>query len=494
MSIDPAASSRAWRAVRRLVESSQARDAATLTVAQGASLVLGVLQLSLVARGLGLSGLGTMSLALSFPALVHGLLDAQSQEAVMRFLVRSIEAGRPAHAASVIRLALAADGAAILAAGIVLWTLLGLAIGPNLGDEAGHLLLLGWATTAISSPRTTARASLVAIRRFRLAAVSDLAAASLSLFAVLVAVRGGATPVEVLTATVVGSGLGLVLTVVVAGRCLRAADVRPWRRSRIGLGSLRREMLRFMVVTDGTASLSTAVREGDVLLLGWIAGPVAAGTYRLAKSLMLPFSAVASSLQSALFPRLAKSRSSYVELISPRSPNIVGGLALGLVGGLLSLASAPWIVQVVGGAEFESAVGPARWAMVGGATVLGLYWVRPALLAGGHVRYLFWNSVVTAAISVAAFAVGASVAGAMGVAAARTLITCAAGSGVAAAWVLRTAPNFGDDQAGHSMDLTRADQAAADPRDELRQVEALCDERPRVDRIDEVGLHDGQTG
>jgi len=129
---------------------------------------------------------------------------------------------------------------------------------------------------------------------------------------------------------------------------------------------------------------------------------------------------------------------------------VLGGVALGAVVMAAGIALAPFGIRVIGGAEFDEAIGPARWALAGGSVVLALFWVRPALLASGRARYLLFNSSVVAVASVIGFYIGARTAGIAGVAAARATVTSCAGSLIAAVYFLRwNHRNLADNEAGH---------------------------------------------
>jgi PST family polysaccharide transporter len=281
--------------------------------------------------------------------------------------------------------------------------------------------------------------------------VGDIVTAFLTLGAVSVAAVAG-TPRAVLVAFVVATLLGLALWAGMAMMRLREAGATPWWTSRTtDLGEERRSVVRFLLATDGTASLSTVVREVDVLVVGSVVGTAGAGVYRLALSSVAPIGAIVAALQSALYPRLAASADA-LRHIRTRSQLVLGGAALGSAVLVAGLVLAPLGVRIIGGGEFSDAVGAARWVLAGGSVVLALFWVRPALLASGQARYLLLNSCVVAVSSVIGFSVGAHVAGVAGVAAARAAVTSVAGSLTAAVHFLRWQRRHGsDDQTGHRV-------------------------------------------
>jgi O-antigen/teichoic acid export membrane protein len=319
---------------------------------------------------------------------------------------------------------------------------------------------LGLAAAALGSPALTARSSLIALRRFRLVSAVDMVTAFLVLGAVSIGSVVG-TPRAVLAAIVVSTLSSLAVWAWMAMVQLHRAGSTSWWQSRTGdLGEERRSVIRFLVATDGTASLSTVVREVDVLVVGSVVGTAGAGVYRLALSAVAPIGALVAALQSALYPRLAASADA-LRHIRSRSQLVLGGAALGVAVLVAGLTLAPFGVRVVGGSEFSDAVGPARWALAGGSVVLALFWVRPALLASGQARYLLFNSCVVAVASVIGFYVGAEAAGVAGVAAARAAVTSVAGSLTAGVHFLRWQRRHGaDDEAGH---LVGSAEAAVDP-------------------------------
>jgi O-antigen/teichoic acid export membrane protein len=412
-------------------------------------MAIAVAQTAVVARALGPAGLGELSIALALPALVLGLIDANSGEAVVRYVARYHAEGDARGVGSIVRLALTADVAAIVVAIPVLAVVVAMTGLGTTGALTAFDVALGMSVVALSSPMSTARSTLIALRRFRLVSMCDIVAALLGLAAVSVAVLDDSTR-AVLIGYVVASFGGLVLTAWVATRCLRRAGGQPWWGTRTSdLGSERRSVIRFMIATDGTASLSTVVREVDVLIVGSVVGASGAGAYRLASSSVAPIGAVITSLQNALYPRFAASVDA-LRHVRLRSPLVRGGALLGAVVIAVGVAIAPLGVRLIGGAEFADASAAARWAIAGAGVVLALFWVRPALLSSGQVRYLLVNSTVVAVVSVIGFYVGARTAGIAGVAASRAVVTSIGGSSAAALHFLRwRRTNLTDSEAGH---------------------------------------------
>jgi PST family polysaccharide transporter len=215
----------------------------------------------------------------------------------------------------------------------------------------------------------------------------------------------------------------------------------PWTADLGIVRSRLREVLRFTVYVDASSLVSTVVKQADVLILGALAGSVAAGQYRLAKQISAGAASLAGSLQAWLYPRLAtasgaRDEDQFRQLLRRAT------LLLGVPGAALTLVALPILpafVRMTAGAEFTGAIVPAQ-LLTAGAALSTLFLVfRPAYLAAGHVRTFLTIVTMTSVLCLVGFVVVSDPWGADGVAVVRLLVVSIVGNVVGAYFLLRWA-------------------------------------------------------
>lgn len=195
---------------------------------------------------------------------------------------------------------------------------------------------------------------------------------------------------------------------------------------RAGLGPLRgqrREIARFIALSDASSLLRVLGSQADVLILGAFVSNSVVGGYRLARQLLAPALSLITPLSSVLLQRLATVVAEDGERAAQRLATTTGkriGAPFSLVfvaGALL----APWLIAAAGGSGYDSAVGPTRWLMALGALWTVSFWVQPLILALGRLRRWAAINLVGTITTLFGFWILGERFGASGVAASRTL-------------------------------------------------------------------------
>ena len=423
-----------------------ARDAGKLGIGGFVVLLSGVAQAIIVARALGPRDFGIAALILSFPPLVFTFFDAQAAEAVVKYLGQFLAVGERRKALAVPMLAYAVDiGLAVVGFLIVAassgW------IAGHLLDARGHadLLILVAATQVVLAPADTSRALLTSFGRFAGVAWITGGSAILRITLIIGLVGSGGGIAAFVVATCVGTIVESLLIGWLANRAVREALGSSWWNGRLAdVRESVREMGRFLVYTDLTSLVSVFVKQADIVILGMVAGPVQTGYYRLARSLAAPATSVIMTLQSVLYPQVARlvaTADGPTLMRRARRWFVLGGIPLAAVS-LLVFPFVPQVIRALSGPDFGGAAAPARWLLLGSAFVLACFWLRPIQLATGQVRFMFLNGIVLGVVSVAAFFALGGPFGAAGVAAARTVVAGFAGT-TAGLWKLRSLSRSG---------------------------------------------------
>src|SRR5262245_39061821 len=299
---------RARRELAIITGSALTRNAGKLGGAGVVVLALGIFQSVVVARWLGPKDFGVAALVLGVPALIFTFFDPQTREAVVKYLGEFTTTGETRKALAVPKLAYVIDSGL----GVVGFVAVAL-VAPWAAAHVLHngslapLLIVAAAAQATSAPADTSRAVLSSFGRFDAIAWQRGCTTVVRLVLVLMALGlgGGMSGFVYATcaAVVVDSLTAAWLAHAVLCRSLGQAW---WHGRRHDVAPRLREMCDFLVFTDLTSLVAVFVKQADVVILGWIAGPVEAGYYRLARSITTPAATGTESLQSVLYPRVAQ--------------------------------------------------------------------------------------------------------------------------------------------------------------------------------------------
>lgn len=443
---EPRSGRRVFERLSSAATSAMARNAGKLAVGGVFVLVLGVAQAVLVARALGPRDFGLAALILSFPPLVFTFFDAQAPEAVVKYLGQFMATGERRKALAVPKLAYAVDvglalvGFAIVAASAAL-------VADHLlhSSRYAHLLVLVAATQVVFAPADTSRAILSSFGRFSGVAWVQGGTAAIRFILVAVLIGGGGGIGAFVLATCVGTVTESLLLGWLASRAIRVELGSRWWTGRwADLRGEVRGMGRFLLYTDLTSLVAVFIKQADIVILGLVAGPVQTGYYRLARSLAAPATSVITSLQTVLYPQVARlvaTADGAVLMRRARRWCLLAGIPLAALS-LIVLPFVPQVIRLLSGPDFEGAAASARWLLAGSAFVLACFWLRPIQLATGQVRFMFLNGVILGVVCVGAFFLLGAPFGASGVAATRTVVAGFLGTS-AGLWRLRSLSRSG---------------------------------------------------
>jgi len=434
---------RARREVSAITRSSMTRNVGKLGSAGVVILALGIFQSILVARWLGPKDFGIAALVLGVPALIFTFFDPQTREAVVKYLGEFTTTGDEQKALAVPKLAYVIDGLLGIFGVAVVALLAPLAATHILHDSSLVVLLIiaGVAQTA-SAPAETSRAVLATFGRFDAIAWQQSGTTVMRLGFVLVAMGTGAGLDGFVYAVCAASVLDALIAGWLAHRAIRRSLGHAWWHGRRrDVAPRLSEMRHFLIYTELTTLVSVFVKQADVVILGWIRGPVEAGYYRLARSITTPATTGTLSLQSVLYPRVAQltAGDEPVDFLArARQWFLRAGLPLGLAS-LVFVPVVPQIIETLAGPGYLGAVAATKWLLVGSAFVLACFWLRPIQLATHQVRFMFVNSILIGVVALTGFALVSEPLGAAGVAAVRTLVAGFFGTGAGLWWLRRQA-------------------------------------------------------
>ncbi len=363
-------------------------NALWLLAGKGVGAVLSLGYLALATRGLGVAGFGAFALILGLAQAMVAVVSFQSWQIVVRYGFAPLRAGDGAALGRLLGFCAALDLGGALAGCLLAWgttTLLASYLGwsPQVARQA-----LVFCVVMLLSIRSTPMGVLRLFDRFGIGALADGVKAAARLVGALVAVRLGAS----LTGFLLAWGAAEIATAlaywVLALRVAGPGLARGPGRLR-GIGRVPGEhpgLLRFTTVTNLGATLGTVGKQLPVLLVGLVAGPAAAGGYRLAHQLGQSLARVSDMLARSAYAELNRASHSGdpagLPLLLRGTSRIalVGGAAIVLI---LLLAGEPALV-LVAGPDYAPAY--PLLVLLGAAAALDLGGVgfEPALMATGR--------------------------------------------------------------------------------------------------------------
>jgi O-antigen/teichoic acid export membrane protein len=363
------------------------RNSGYLLGAQTGGAALSMLQGILAARLIGVEGLGLLGVITQFASVINRLTSFRMGELVVSFVSEYQSRGRRTEAAAVFRLAglveiVSSLGAFGLLVVLAPWASRHLAHNPL----SARLFVLYGIILLANLMAESSTGLLQVFNEFRVIAGITLGQSVVTLAVIGAAFLGGGGLETVLLGYLLGKGLSALMLTAWAFR--RARSEWGWGWWRVGWGVLagrRRDLIRFGLSTNLSASLSLVTRDSELLWLSAFSTPLQVGHYKVALAvtniLLVPVTPLISPTYREV-AREAGSRNwdSVSSLL--RNGTLISTLwtapcSLGL------LLVGPWLIGLYG-AEFAPAYPMLLVLVVGAAAANLLYWSRSALLALGR--------------------------------------------------------------------------------------------------------------
>lgn len=352
---------------------------------QGMGAILSLLYLALATRTLGAAGFGTFSMVLAVSSAIGTLVAFQSWQIVVHYGMDHLNAGREEELGRLLWFCAALDFFGMAVGSVASLVAIALLSGPFGWDATTTWSAAAFCVLTMMGIRSTPVGVLRLHDRFAIASGAETVA----------------PVVKTLGAVAcwwLGTGIGPFLMVwgvadvIVAVAYWWLAATRcgaPWRPgARPSIDGVRRDnegIWRYALATNATSSLKVGSRSVAILMVGWLAGPAAAGAYRICLQLSQSATKVSQTISRAVFPELARARlagDGDLGQVVWRTTRMVGTIA-GVAAVTLPLIGHP-LLAVVGGGAYVSAYGALM--VMGAAAVLEMTGsaLEPALFASGR--------------------------------------------------------------------------------------------------------------
>ena len=363
-----------------------------------ASLLLALSTL-IVARKLGPTGFGMLAISLSFLSVLASVVDLRVWEACIKYGSDFLSRNDSRSLNAVIRLALRLSLVSGMIFAVIAFFLTGYAAAwlhlPKVWVCTARILAIGFILMAAND---TGAAVLRLADRFPLLAAWQAIHGTLRVICLLVALTIKASIISaaaaIAAASLVGSIILLALSHHTAARLSNGiigniSRLRPW------YGSL----VRFLLHSHLGNIWRTIVCNGDVLLVGYLAGSSGAGLYRLARELVQFLLRITDVLYEALFPELAMQWVKHRDQFPVYVLHLTRLLAfMGVPASLLFIALVGPFLTLTAGVEFLPAATAARIMIWGVLWRIIFVWLTPTAIAIGRPQYTNLTGLVSAVV------------------------------------------------------------------------------------------------
>ncbi len=355
-----------------------------------------------IARKLGPTAYGTVTLIFSFPNLIFSILNAKSSDVAIKYLGEFHSQAKWHRASSMCQLNYLVDFAIAIASLAVIFFTVGIAEKHILHAEGYRGLMILYATSFFAQALSnTSYAILSVLGNFK--AISAMIILNPLLRCILI-----------ILFLLLGFGLksiiwGHVIAVFVYGVSYFIIATRlvlinwgkaTWRDFWEGLKGKRREIVKFLVYNDLDALFSTAAKQLDNIVLGYFRNATEVGYYHLARSFSSVLGYIVAPIQTVAYPRLAlligEKKFENVRIIIRKIILYTGiPTSISIIPVIFLMG---WLVPLIAGVAYKPAILTCQILMASTMIWTILHWLKPVFLAYGQIKtVMFLNLLISIA-------------------------------------------------------------------------------------------------
>jgi O-antigen/teichoic acid export membrane protein len=326
-----------------------------LLTSKGVGAVLSLAYLALATRSLGVKGFGEFALILGAAQGVAALVGFETWQIVVRFGLGHVNEASPERLRILVRFCLLLDGAAALlgcAAAAIVLSIMRVHFGWSAALARDAFL---FAVVMLLAVRSTAVGIIRLYDRFAMGAIADSVTPIARCGGALVAAWQHPTITGFLIAWALSEVLTTAAYWVSARRLLPDMIGRPAPLSQVQRDNSG--ILRFAWQANLATTLNASSRQFAVVVVGFIAGPAAAGGYRLACQISLALLRGSDLFARAIFPEIARAHASgdgaSLSMLARHSARFT------VIAGLITCVAAPLlgtsVLHLIGGKAYLGA-------------------------------------------------------------------------------------------------------------------------------------------
>jgi O-antigen/teichoic acid export membrane protein len=368
------------------------------------ALALSVLQGALVTRLLGPSGFGLLGIIMFYASTVNSIFSFRMSELVVRYGGEYLERGEKNKASALMKAASLTELVVSVLAFIIV-ALTAFWAEANIAKTSGIAWMFTiYAIGLLANFNTeTSTGILQVTNRIKLQGSVNLLQSIVTTIAIVAAFLTNGALQTILFAYLLSKtilGLGMFIAAQIQ---LRRVLSRGWGREKFSVITSWRELIRFAVSSNVSATIIKIFRESEILWVGFFLSTTAAGYYRVAYTLAGFLAIVTDPLIASAFPEINRLvvQSAWTRLkdflrkVTSLSfaYNIAIAIGFVLLGG--------WLIRIYSNETFLPAY-PALIALVVGlAFNYALFWNRPLLLTLGLPEFPIKVTLIVGIVKIA---------------------------------------------------------------------------------------------
>ena len=365
------------------------KNAAVLFSGNMVASLLGLASLALTARALGVEQFGFLVLITTYVLIVDRLVNFQSWQAIIKYGADALEQGRQEDFKSLVKFGFLLDGAtAVLGAVIAAGSAWFVSHWRGWDDQLVLMAAL-YSFTILFNISGTPTAILRLFDKFKLVAYQSVISSAIKLVGVTIVFLSGAGLWAFLVVWAIVDIVGKIILVFFAGQELKAKGYWGfWGNSAKAISQKFKGIWGFVWTTNIHSSVKLGLREGDIMLVGALIGPVGAGLYKIVKTIGSTMGKVTDPLYQAAYPDIsravsAKNYSSIRNLIL-RTSKIIFIVAIACL--CLFFVFGESAIYTLLGSDYVEAFIPSLVYLMGTFIAMITFTFQPTVLAFGKAH------------------------------------------------------------------------------------------------------------
>ena len=362
------------------------KNASWLFGGKSASGIFTAIQTVIVARMLGVTDYGLLTLVIAYISVLNMFFDLKVWETATKYIGTYLERGETDKTRSMIKLSYILDiGSGIIAFIIAILSAKLISTYIIHTPEAYVLIWIFSVSLFIDTANSTSDAILRVFDRFKSIAFINSFQKFFRLLVVVGLLFAGFGIKGVLYGFILASFVGFAVRMWFVLKTLYENDLKGWLSADLGI--IRSEwkgIAWFLGNTSFIATLKTGnERYLGVMILGYFAGKDAVAYYKIASTVASTMNKVVDPLYEAIYPELVKFTSSnaikdFKKMISKTTRSLV--LIIAPIAVVIIVFAEP-IIRIIFGNEYLPATNALRILAIAVLIVRFTFWINPALLA-----------------------------------------------------------------------------------------------------------------
>lgn len=379
------------------------KNASWLFGGKSASGIFTAIQTVIVARMLGVSDYGLLTLVIAYISVLNMFFDLKVWETATKYIGTYLEQGEAEKTRSMIKLSYILDiGSGVIAFIIAILSAKLISTYVIHSPDAYVLIWIFSISLFIDTANSTSDAILRVFDRFKKIAFINSFQKLFRLLVVVGLLFAGSGIKGVLYGFILASFIGFAIRMWMVIKTLNENHLEGWLGADMGLIKDQwRGIAWFLGNTSFIATLKTGNdRYLGVMILGYFAGKDAVAYYKIASTVASLANKVVDPLYEAIYPELVKFTSSnaikdFKKMIKSTTKSLVL-IIVPLT--IVLIAFAEPIIKIVFGSEYLPATNALRLLALAVLILRFTFWINPALLAMGRPGLRTVLGLVTTAV------------------------------------------------------------------------------------------------